>query len=146
MARTATLLTFTGQAEQAFLFYRKVFGTEFVGGIRRMSDYNNPNMPPPNLTAEAARHVLHVELPITGGHALMGLDVAEVHAEDLKGDQHVALWIEPDTRAEAKRLFAALSEGGEVIEAMDDAWWGTYRGLLTDRFGVTWALNCKASA
>ena len=143
MARTSTYLNFQGRTEEAFTFYRKVFGTAFVGPVHRMVEAPPaPGMPP--LTESEKNLVMHVELPILGGHALMGTDAVESMGHRVQFGNNVSLNLEPDTRAEARRLFAELSEGGRVTMPLADMFWGAYFGALTDRFGVQWMVNCTA--
>ena len=140
MARVNTYLNFQGNTEQAFLFYQSVFGGEFTGGIRRYRDIPPmPDCPPP---AEAeADYVMHVELPLYGGHSLMGTDTPEAMGKLTFGN-NISISLEPDTRAETERLFHALSEGGKIEMPLQDMFWGAYFGSLTDRFGVQWMFNC----
>lgn len=141
MARTSTYLNFDGTTEAAFTFYRAVFGTEFLGPIHRMGDI--PAAPGMPALPEAERdRVMHIELPITGGHVLMGTDTLPSMGHALAIGSNVSLNLEPDTRAEAERLFAALAEGGTVKMPLTDMFWGAYFGQLVDRFGVQWMVNC----
>jgi PhnB protein len=143
MARTSTYLNFMGNTEEAFNFYRSVFRTDFIGGIRRMSDApGGPGMPP--LSEGEKKMVMHVELPIVGGHVLMGTDALESMGHKLTFGNNVSINLEPDSRQEAERLFQALAEGGTITMALRDMFWGGYFGSLTDRFGVQWMVNCTA--
>lgn len=142
MASVSTYLNFNGNTEAAFLFYRSVFKSEFRGPIARMGEA--PAMPGQPPLSEAEKNlVMHVTLPILGGHLLMGTDahpaMGRVH---FGNNSYIAL--APDTRAEADRLFAALSEDGKVEMPLQDMFWGDYFGSLTDRFGVQWMVNCSA--
>ena len=142
MARVSTYLNFPRETEAAFHFYRSVFGTEFNGGIHRFRDMPPPPGAPP-LAAEDENLVMHVELPILAGHVLMGTDAPESMGFTCKPGNNVYINLEPDTRAETERLFAALAEGGKSEMPLQDMPWG-YFGCLTDRFGVQWMLNCTA--
>ena len=141
MARTSTYLNFNGNTEQAFNFYRTVFKTESTAPIHRMGD-----MPPgpgmPQLTEAEKQMVMHIELPIVGGHVLMGTDMLESMGHKLNVGNNVHINLEPDTRSEAERLFKALAVGGQVTMELQDMFWGAYFGSLTDQFGVQWMLNC----
>ncbi|HLP41766.1 MAG TPA: VOC family protein, partial [Fibrobacteria bacterium] len=90
------------------------------------------------------RLVLHVSLPITGGHNLMGSDVAESMGKKLVQGNNVYINLEPDTRAEADRLFQALSGGGKVEMPLAEQFWGAYFGSLVDKFGIHWMINCES--
>lgn len=143
MARVSTYLNFTGTTEQAFQLYRKVFGTEFLAPIARMGDVPpSPDVPP--LSEEEKGYVLHVALPILGGHVLMGTDVPSHMREGFTIGTNVSINLEPDTRAETDRLFAALAEGGKVSMPLQVMFWGDYFGALEDEFGVQWMFNCTA--
>lgn len=145
MARVSTYLNFPRHTEAAFDFYRSVFGGEFDGGVHRFKDIPpGPGCPP---CAEADRElVMHVALPILGGHVLMGTDAPESMGFKVQMGNNVYINLEPDTRAEADRLFAALAAGGKVEMPLQDMFWGDYFGSLTDRYGVQWMVNCAAKA
>jgi PhnB protein len=143
MARTSTYLNFMGTTEAAFTFYRAVFQTEFTGHIARIGDAPSPPGSPPLSDAEK-QMVMHIELPITGGHMLMGTDALESMGQTASFGKGVHINLEPDTREETERLFSALSEGGEVTMALADMFWGAYYGSFTDKFGVHWMVNCSA--
>ena len=136
MARVSTYLNFPRSTEEAFAFYKSVFGGEFTGGIHRMTE-----AAPPNLQEADKNLVMHVELPILGGHVLMGTDAPESMGFTLTPGDTMYINLEPDTRAETDRLFAALSEGGKVGMALMDMPWGGYFGSCTDKFGVQWMFN-----
>lgn len=142
MARTSTYLNFMGNTEDAFLFYKSVFKTEFAGPVARMGDVPpGPGMPA--LSDAEKKMVMHVELPILGGHVLMGTDALESMGHTLTFGNNFSINLEPDTRAEAERLFAALGEGGKVTMPLQDMFWGALFGTLVDRFGVQWMMNCS---
>ena len=144
MARTSTYLNFMGKTEEAFNFYRSVFRTEFSGQLQRMSDVPaDPAMP--KLSDAEKNMVMHIELPIVGGHILMGTDALESMGHKLVFGNNVSINLEPDTRAEAKRLFEALGQGGKVTMELQDMFWGAYFGAVTDKFGVQWMVNCTAA-
>ena len=90
--------------------------------------------------------VVNIGLPITGGHILMGTDAPESMGFTLRPGNTVHISVMPDSRAEADRLFDALSGGGQVPMAMTDMFWGDYFGSLTDRFGVPWMVTTSAKA
>lgn len=137
MAQTSTYLNFAGTTEAAFTFYKSVFGTEFVGEIARMGDAP-PQEGQPALSDEDKQLVMHVALPILGGHLLMGTDATESMGMTLNQGNNVYIALQPDTREEADSLFAALSAGGKVEMPMADMFWGDYFGSLVDQYGVQW--------
>jgi PhnB protein len=141
MSRVSTYLNFMGDTEEAFMLYRSVFGSEFIGGIVRMGDMPaDPNIAP--MSDDEKRLVMHVELPILAGHVLMGTDMLESMGQQLRIGNNVTINLEPDTRAETDRLYAALAEGGSDVVALQDMPWGAYWGCCLDRFGVRWMFNC----
>lgn len=142
MARTSTYLNFNGNTEQAFQFYKSVFRTEFAAPISRMKDVPGPGMP--ELSEREKNLVMHVELPITGGHALMGTDAVESMGHKVTFGNNVSINLEPDSRDEAQRLFEALGAGGKIQMELQDMFWGALFGTLTDKFGVQWMVNCTA--
>lgn len=145
MSRVTTYLNFMGRAEEAFGFYASVFGTEMSREIARMGD-NMPSGPDgPQLTAEEQKMVAHAELPILAGHVLMGSDMLESMGHQLRVGNNVTVNLEPDTRAETDRLYAALSEGGSESTGMQQMAWA-YWGCTLDRFGIRWMFNCYEPA
>ena len=88
--------------------------------------------------------VMHVSLPILAGHVLMGTDAPESMGFKLTQGNNVYINLEPDTRADTDRLYAALGEGGKAEQPLQEMFWGAYWGTLTDRFGVHWMFNCTA--
>ena len=142
MARTNTYLNFPRNTEEAFNFYKSVFGGEFsVGGIARFKDVPPADGMPP--MAEADKNlVMHIELPITGGHVLMGTDAPESMGFKVVNGNNINISLEPDTRVETKKLFQALSAGGKVTMELQDMFWGAYFGSCTDKFGINWMVNC----
>jgi PhnB protein len=142
MSRVTTCLNFPGNTEEAFKFYKSIFGGEFTrGGISRLGDAPpSEGMPP--IRPEEKNLVMHVELPILDGHLLMGSDVPVSMGFQLTIGNNVQIGIQPDTRAETRRLFDALSVGGKVTMALQDMFWGSYYGAFTDKFGIRWQVNC----
>ena len=140
MARTSTYLNFPGNTEEAFDFYKSVFQTEYIGPIARMGDA--PPHPDHPLSDTDKNLVMHIELPILGGHILMGTDAPESMGFQCKSGTNVYINLQPDIREEADRLFAGLSAGGKVEMPMQDMFWGDYFGSFTDKFGVQWMINC----
>lgn len=141
MASVSTYLNFQETTEEAFNFYRSVFGGEFVGGIMRMGDAPPQEGVPP-LSEKDKNLVMHVELRILGIHSLMGTDCVGSWGMEAKAGNNMSINVDPGTRAETKRLFDALSEGGEVTMELQDMLWGDYFGSLTDKYGINWMFNC----
>ncbi len=145
MARTSTYLNFDRSTEAAFTFYKSVFGTEFVNGIMRHRDVPVPDGQQ-GPSDEDLDLVINVQLPILGGHVLMGTDAPESMGFTLNQGNNVYICLEPDTRAEADTLFAALAEGGTAKMPLQEMFWGDYFGSLVDRFGVQWMINCASKS
>ena len=140
MARVSIYLNFVRNTEEAFNFYKEVFGTQFQGELQRMGSVPpQPGQPP--LAGEDKKLVMHVALPILGGHMLMGTDAPESMGFKVKFGNNVYINLEPDSRAEVNRLFKALSQGGKVEMKPQEMFWGDYFGSCTDKFGVQWMFN-----
>jgi len=145
MATVSTYLNFANQTEEAFNFYKSVFGTEFLGEIMRFKDIPPTEGMPP-LPESDLNLVMHVALPILGGHLLMGTDAPESIGFKVKAGNNVYISLSPDTREETQRLFKGLSDGGTVEQELQDMFWGDYYGSCRDKFGVQWMFNCAAKA
>ncbi len=140
MAKVSTYLNFPGTSEEAFNFYKIVFKTEFVNGITRFSDM--PAYPHQKPIPDSIKNfVLHVELPTVGGHVIMATDAAKEMGFEVTVGNNMYINLEPDSRAEAKRLFDALAEGGKIHMPIDDMFWGAYSGIVTDQFGINWMIS-----
>jgi len=135
MTQIQPSLTFNGQAEEAFEFYRSVFGGEFTSKMRWA---DNPQCD--QFSDADKKLIMHVSLPVGTG-AIMGNDMLAAFGE-LKQGNNFAVTIIPDSREEADRLFKGLSAGGEAKMPMQDMFWGAYFGALTDKFGTQWMINC----
>jgi len=140
MARVSTYLNFPRNTEEAFIFYKSVFGGDFRGGIRRYSEIPAAEGMPA-IAEQDQNLVMHVELVITGGHLLMGTDAPESMGFKVTPGNNVHINLEPDSKEENKRLFDALCEGGTVTMELQDTFWGAYFGSVTDKFGIHWMCN-----
>lgn len=143
-ARVSFYVNFPGITEEAFLFYRKVFKTEFVNGIKRLGDVTHHHDHPP-MNETIKNMVLHVELPLLGGHVLMGTDAPKEFGFTLTSGNNMHINLEPDSRAEADRLFNELSEGGKIDMPMQDMFFGAYYGAFQDRYGVNWMVTFQVA-
>ncbi|MFZ1809228.1 MAG: VOC family protein [Cyclobacteriaceae bacterium] len=143
MPSVSTYLNFDRNTEEAFNFYKSVFGGEFFGqGIMRMGDVPPQDGMPP-LADKDKNLVMHVELKILGSHTIMGTDAPESMGFKLNKGNNVSINLMPDTRKETQQLFDALSKGGQVTMALQDMFWGDYFGSCTDKFGIQWMFNCS---
>ena len=141
-ARVVTYLNFPGTTEEAFIFYKSVFKTEFSGkGIQRFGDIPAEAGHPP-VADNVKKMILHIELPILGGHVLMATDAPKEMGFTLTPGNNMHICLEPATRQETKRLFDALSKGGKVTMPLEDMFFGSYFGECVDRFGINWMFNC----
>ena len=141
MARVSTYLNFPRNTEEVFNYYKSIFGGEFTGGgIMRFRD-----IPPADgmqLLAEGDKDlIMHIELTIAGGHALMGTDAPESMGFSVISGNNVHIMLEPDTKTETRRLFDALSAGGIITMDLQQMFWGAYYGSCTDKYGVQWMFN-----
>lgn len=144
MASVATYLNFAGNTEEAFTFYKSVFGTEFLGPVNRMGEAPTPEGAPE--PSDAVKNmILHIALPILGGHILHGTDAPEEMGFTLNQGNNVYIMLHPDSREDADALFAALSEGGDPEMPMTEQFWGDYFGSLVDKFGGRWMVNVMAT-
>lgn len=143
MASVSTYLNFARNTEEAFNFYKSVFGGEFFGqGIMRFGDI--PPMPDaPPMAEEDKNLVMHVELRILNSHSLMGTDAPESMGFKVNFGNNSFINLQPDTRVETKQMFDKLSAGGKVGMDLQDMFWGDYFGSCTDKFGVQWMFNCS---
>lgn len=142
MSTVSTYLNFSRNTEEAFNFYKKVFGTEFKGEIMRMGTV--PPQPGQSPIAEEDKNlIMHIALPLLGGHILHGTDAPGSMGFTVTSGNNMHIMLEPDTKEEADKLFAALSEGGEIEMAMADQFWGDYFGSFKDKYGIGWMINVE---
>jgi len=135
MTKVNPYLTFNGQTEEAFNFYKSVFGGEFPG-LMRWRD--NPQCE--GMTDADKNKVMHVALPV-GDSVIMGSDYVGGMGEEFTAGNNFTVAITPDTREEADKLFNGLSAGGKVFMPMGEAFWGGYFGAFVDKFGIKWMIN-----
>ncbi|MCK9423206.1 MAG: VOC family protein [Bacteroidales bacterium] len=141
MSRVSTYLNFSRNTEEAFNFYKSIFGGEFLGDISRFRDVP-PSHDMPPLPETDKNLVMHIALPILGGHVIMGTDAPESLGFHVNSGNNIYIMLEPDTREETKRLFNALSKGGKVEMELQDMFWGDYYGSCQDKYGVQWMFDC----
>jgi PhnB protein len=143
-ARVTTYLNFNSNTEEAMNFYKKVFGGTFTGkGLQHFADVSMPEGAPP-MSEEHKKLIIHAELTILGGHVLMATDAPESMGFKLQSGNNMHICLEPETREETKRLFDALSEGGNVTMPLADMFFGSYFAEFTDKYGINWMLNYQA--
>jgi PhnB protein len=138
MLKATVYLNFNGDCEEAFLFYRSVFGGDFtyLGKFKDMP--NQEGMP--ELSKEMGERVLHVGLPV-GESLIMGSDNVGEAAERYKQGNNFSISLNLDSKEEADNYFRKLSEGGMVEMPMQNTFWGDYFGMTTDKFGISWMVS-----
>ncbi len=138
MAAVNPYINFRGNCEEAFNFYKSVFGGEFpyVGRYKDMppSEENKMSETDSNL-------IMHISLPISKETILMGSDVGGEWAKHTVDGNNIQLSVNADSEEEAQRIFKALSEGGRVNMPMEKTFWGALFGMMTDKFGINWMVN-----
>jgi len=139
MTTVNVYLNFKGNCEEAFNFYKSVFGGEFpyIGRFKDMPPQEG--MPP--LTKEMENMIMHVSLAISKETMLMGSDTGGEWAPGFLQGNNFSISINTDSKEEADRLFNGLSAGGKVIMPQSDTFWGDYFGMFTDKFGINWMVS-----
>ena len=128
-------LNFNGNTEEVFNFYKSVFGGEFQM-VMRFKD-----VPPEHQSTPAeANKIMHISFPIGKNNVLMGSDVPEAWGKAVTGT-NVSLSITADSKEEADKLYKGLSAGGKATMPMSNTFWGSYFGMLTDKFGIQWMVS-----
>ncbi len=136
MAIINPYINFNGNAEEAFNFYRSVFGGEFAGVVR-FKDLESAEFPVPE---NEANKIMRIMLPI-GGNTLIANDVPESMGPVNENENRSKIAIYAESRAEADRIFAGLSVGGTVEMPLGDSPWGTYFGMFRDKYGIEWTVE-----
>ena len=132
-------INFNGNAEEAFHFYKSVFGGEFAM-VMRFKDLPNAEHP---LAEHERDKIMHIALPI-GGNILMGNDVPEFMGRVNEQENRSKISISAESREEADKIFNGLSEGGEVEMPIGDSPWGSYFGMFRDKYGIEWMVDYDA--
>lgn len=130
-------LNFNGKTEEAFNFYKSVFGGEF-NALQRFKDVPNSEQPMPK---EEGDRIMHISLPIGDGNFLMASDISEGMGMKLAPGNNVYLSLHPESLEESERLFNELSKDGKIEMKFIKMFWGDYFGSFTDKFGVQWMIN-----
>lgn len=131
-------LTFNGCCEEAFNFYKSVFGGDFAY-ISRFSD-----MPPQkgvSFPESFANKIMHVSLPISGQFMLFGSDAGGGCGPEIIVGNNISLSLQIETKEEADKIFSALSKGGTITMPLEVTFWNAYFGMFTDKFGINWMIN-----
>jgi PhnB protein len=137
MALINPYIHFNGNAEEAFTFYRSVFGGEFAK-MMRYKDISSPEYP---IAETDANRLMHITLPIGKSNVLMGSDVLEMMGRVTENDNRNTLSISAESREEADQLFYGLSEGGKIEMPIADGPLGAYFGMFSDKYSVQWMVD-----
>jgi PhnB protein len=140
MSTLNAYLYFQGNCEEAFNFYRTIFGGEFdfIGRYKDVPPAARENFP-----YCADEQIMHVSLPISNETILMGADLIKPNQEKiLSNNDGFSLYLTTETKGEAERVFNALSDEGKIIVPIEDQFWGSYYGLCVDKFGISWKISC----
>ena len=136
MAQINPHINFNGNAEEAFTFYKSVFGGEFAM-IMRFKDLSSPEFP---VADNDANKIMHIALPV-GKNVLMANDVPEFLGRTNEHENRSKISISAESKEEADKLFNGLSEGGEIEMPIADSPWGSYFGMFRDKFGIEWMVD-----
>lgn len=128
-------INFNGNAEEAFSFYRSVFGGTFTK-IVRFKD-----LPGFEVSEKEENKIMHIALPIGNGSVLMGNDVPEMMGRTNERENRSKIVITAESREEADKLFNGLSAGGEIEGPIGDSPWGSYFGCFRDKYGIEWIVD-----
>lgn len=134
-------INFNGNAEEAFTFYKSVFGGEFTK-IIRFKDLASTEFPVPE---KEENKIMHIALPIGNGSVLIANDVPEIMGKVNENENRSKISISTESKEEVDRLFNGLSTGGTVEGPMGDSPWGTYAGMFRDKYGIEWIIEFSPS-
>ena len=129
-------INFNGNAEEAFNFYKSVFGGEFAK-IVRFKDLSGPEFP---VAEKEANKIMHIALPI-GKNVLMANDVPEFMGKTNENENRSKISISAESKEEADKLFNGLSAGGQIEMPIADSPWGSYFGMFRDKYGIEWLVD-----
>ena len=136
MAQINPYINFNGNTEEAFNFYKSVFGGEFTK-IMRFKDFSNPEF---QVSESEANKIMHIALPI-GKNVLMANDVPEILGLTNENENRSKISISAESKEEADKLFIELSAGGTVEMPITDSPWGSYFGMFRDKYGIEWMVD-----
>jgi PhnB protein len=134
-------INFNGNAQEAFTFYKSVFGGEFAKVIR-FKDLAGPEFP---VAEKEENKIMHIALPIGERNMLMGNDVPESMGPTNENENRSKIVINAESKDEADRLFKGLSDGGQIEGPIGDSPWGSYFGCFRDKFGIEWIVEFDPS-
>jgi PhnB protein len=138
MAKINPYLNFNGNTEEAFNFYKSVFGGEFAT-VMRFGD--GPGCDQMQIGEAEKDKIMHIALPIGNDNVLMATDVLESLGQSLSEGNNFSISLSAESKEEAERVFNGLAEGGKVEMPLADTFWGAYFGMFQDKFGIRWMVN-----
>ena len=137
MAHINPHINFNGNAEEAFTFYKSVFGGEFAK-IIRFKDLASSGFP---VSEKEENKIMHIALPIGESSMLMANDVPEAMGRTNENENRSKIVISAESKKEAERLFNGLSVGGQIEGPIGDSPWGSYFGCFRDKYGIEWIVE-----
>lgn len=137
MAQINPYIHFNSNAEEAFTFYKSVFGGEFASVVR-FKDMATPGHPFPDSEAE---RIMHIALPIGKNSVLMGSDTPEFMGRHNEQENRSKIIVNTESKSEADHIFNGLSEGGTVEMPIGESPWGSYFGMFRDKYGIEWMID-----
>ncbi len=137
MATIHPWINFNGNAEEAFTFYKSVFGGEFTK-IVRFKDLANAEFP---VAEKEENKIMYIVLPIGKSNMLIANDVPEIMGRVNENENRSKILVNTESKEEADRLFTGLSTGGSVEGPMGDSPWGSYAGMFRDKYGIEWIIE-----
>lgn len=141
MATINPYLNFKGNTEEAFNFYKSIFGGEFSALMRFRDVPAQEGCDGMTVAEHELDKIMHIALPIGNGNVLMATDGLESMSQNFTVGNNISLSLSAESREEVDRLFGALSESGSYIMPPADAFWGDYFGMCVDKFGVRWMFS-----
>ena len=137
MAQINPYIHFNGNAEEAFTFYKSVFGGEFA----MISRFKDLSIPGHTVSENEANKIMHIALPIGKSSVLMASDTPEFMGRHNENENRSKISISAENKEEADQLFNGLSAGGKVEMPIADSPWGSYFGMFRDKYGIEWMVN-----
>lgn len=142
MAQINPYIHFNGNAEEAFTFYKSVFGGEFAR-VARFKDFSSPEHP---ISEKEQNNIMHIALPIGKSSILMGSDTPEFLGRHNENETRSKISVIAESKEEADKIFNGLAAGANVEMPIGDSPWGSYFGMLRDKFGIEWMIDFNPNA
>ena len=139
MAHISTHVAYNGNCEEAFLFYKSIFGGEFNNLMRNQDSPPNVPAPPGSVPSQ----ILHISLPLSNGCALMGCDMPPAYGVATSGNRF-NISISTGSEAETEHIYSGLLAGGKIAMPLENTFWGAYFGMVVDKYDVQWMVTYDA--